>query len=468
MMMKNFDVVVIGGGPGGYVCAIKAAQLGLKVACIEKRQTLGGTCLNVGCIPSKSLLHASKSYKDAQTHLPEWGIETKDLRVNLKTMMEKKNQIIQELTQGISSLFKKNKVEHFEGVGTIISPTKISVQSSNKVIELETKNIVIATGSSNRDLPDIEIDEEKVVSSTGALSFSKAPKRLVVIGGGYIGLELGSLWQRLGSHVTVIEYADTIVPSMDQGVAQELLKSLKKQGIEFILGSKVLGVTKGNTRLSLGVESVSTGKRDVLSADVVLVSVGRIPSTKDLGLEKIGVKLGKMGDILIDNTFKTNVPNIYAIGDVVRGPMLAHKAEEEGVAVAEILAGQKGHVNYDGIPSVIYTSPEVASVGQTEDQLKKDNIPYKAGKFIFAANSRAKAIGKTEGFVKLLAHAETDRILGAHIIGDDAGTLISEIVLGMEYKASSEDIARTCHPHPTTSEALKEAALSTFSKAIHS
>jgi dihydrolipoamide dehydrogenase len=466
--MKNFDIIVIGGGPGGYVCAIKAAQLGLRVACVEKRATLGGTCLNVGCIPSKSLLHASKKYKEASDHLPEWGIEAKDLKINIKTMMEKKNQVIQELTQGISFLFKKNKVEYFHGTASFVSPKKVHIQCENSALEIEAKNIVIATGSSNRDLPGIEIDEDKIVSSTGALSFSKAPKRLVVIGGGYIGLELGSLWQRLGSQVTIVEYAHTIVPSMDQGVAQELLKNLKNQGLEFILGSKVLDITKGSTRLSLGIEDVSTGKRDVLSTDAVLVSTGRMPNTERLGLENIGVKLGKGGDILINESFETNVPGIYAIGDVVRGPMLAHKAEEEGVAVAEILAGQKGHVNYDAIPSVIYTSPEVASVGQTEEQLKEQEVPYKVGKFLFGANSRAKAIGQTEGFVKILAHAETDRILGAHIIGEDAGSLISEIVLGMEYKASSEDIARTCHPHPTTSEAIKEAALSTFSKAIHS
>ncbi|MBM3609984.1 MAG: dihydrolipoyl dehydrogenase [Alphaproteobacteria bacterium] len=467
-MTEIFDVIVIGGGPGGYVCAIKAAQLGLKVACIEQRKTLGGTCLNVGCIPSKSLLHASKKYKEAQDHLPEWGIEAKDLKVNLKKMMERKSQVIEELTQGISFLFKKNKVHHFYGSGKIISPTKVSVVSSDTTLVLEGKNIVIATGSSNRNLPGIDIDEDRIVSSTGALSFSKAPKRLVVIGGGYIGLELGSLWQRLGSQVTVIEYAHTIVPSMDFEVGQELLKNLKKQGLEFIFGTKVLEVTKGSTRLSLGIEDVASGKKDVLSADAVLVSTGRIPNTENLGLEMVGIKTSQRGEIIVDDHFKTSLSGVYAIGDVIRGPMLAHKAEEEGVALAEILAGQKGHVNYETIPSVIYTSPEVASVGQTEEQLKEKNIPYKSGKFMFGANSRAKATGQTVGFVKVLAHKETDRILGAHIIGEDAGTLISEIVLGMEYKAASEDIARTCHPHPTTSEAIKEAALSTFSKAIHS
>ena len=466
-MSEQFDLIVIGGGPGGYVCAIKAAQLGLKVACVEKRQTLGGTCLNVGCIPSKALLHASEKYVEAQFHLPEWGVQAKDVKVNLKTMLGKKDQVVKELTQGISMLFKKNKVTSFVGTGSILAPGKVLVTDENgKTQEILAKNIVIATGSSNRNLPGIEIDEDRIISSTGALSLPKVPKRMVVIGGGYIGLELGSVWQRLGSQVTVVEFADTIVPAMDKEVGKELLKNLQKQGMDFRLGTKVLEATKGKTRISLGIEDVKTGKRDVINTDVVLVSIGRHPNTENLGLENAKITTDR-GMISVNEKFQTSVPGIYAIGDVIRGPMLAHKAEEEGVAVAEGLAGQRGHVNYDTIPSVIYTSPEVASVGQTEEQLKEQGVSYKVGKFPFLANSRAKAIGETTGFVKILAHKETDRVLGMHIISPDAGTLIAEGVLGMEYKAASEDIARTCHAHPTTSEAVKEAALAAFSKPIH-
>ena len=467
-MADQFDLIVIGGGPGGYVCAIKAAQLGLRVACIEKRSTLGGTCLNVGCIPSKALLHASKQYSNAQNHLEEWGIQTGDLKLNLKKMLSKKDHVVHELTQGIAMLFKKNKISHFIGSGKIIAPGVVSLTSEDgKTQELRSKNIVIATGSHNRNLPGIEIDEERIISSTGALSLPKVPKRLVVIGGGYIGLELGSVWQRLGSHVTVVEFSETIVPLMDREVGKELLKNLQKQGMEFRLGTKVLDATKGDTKISLGVEDMKTGIRDVLNTDVVLVSIGRQPNTKDLGLEGLKIDLLKDGTIPVDSSFQTAVPGIYAIGDVIRGPMLAHKAEEEGVAVAEILAGQRGHVNYETIPSVIYTSPEVASVGKTEEQLKAEGVSYTIGKFPFLANSRAKAIDQTEGFVKILAQKETDRILGMHIIAQDAGTLIAEGVLAMEYKASSEDIARTCHAHPTTSEAIKEAALAVFSKPLH-
>ncbi len=462
-MTDHFDLVVIGGGPGGYVCAIKAAQLGLKVACVEKATTLGGTCLNVGCIPSKSLLHASKEYVNAQHHLPEWGIQTGDLKVNLKKMLAKKDQVIHDLTQGIAMLFKKNKVTHVTGIGVIKGPGVVCVGTQ----ELRTKNIVIATGSHNRTLPGITIDEERIVSSTGALSLSKVPKRMVVIGGGYIGLELGSVWQRLGSQVTVIEFSESIVPLIDKEVGRELLKNLQKQGMEFRLGTKVLEVTKGDTKLSLGLEDVKTGARDVLNTDVVLVSVGRQAHTAGLGLEQLGINTAKDGTIPVDHHFQTTVSGIYAIGDVIRGPMLAHKAEEEGVAVAEILAGQQGHVNYETIPSVIYTSPEVASVGKTEEQLKTDGIAYTVGKFPFLANSRAKATDHTVGFVKILAHKETDRVLGMHIVSEDAGTLIAEGVLAMEYKASSEDLARTCHAHPTTSEAIKEAALAAFSKPLH-
>lgn len=466
--MSAFDLIVIGGGPGGYVCAIKAAQLGMKVACVEKRSTLGGTCLNVGCIPSKALLHASEKYVEAQHHLPEWGVQSKDLKVNLKTMLGKKDQVVKELTQGIDMLFKKNKVTSVTGMGTITAPGKVTVTAEDgKTQELSAKNIVIATGSKNRDLPGIEIDEERIVSSTGALSLSKVPKKMVVIGGGYIGLELGSVWQRLGAQVTVVEFADRIVPAMDQEVGKELLKNLQKQGMEFRLGTKVLEATKGSTRISLGIEEVSTGKRDVLNTDVVLVSIGRQPNTEGLGLKDVKVATDR-GMISVNGQFQTSVPGIYAIGDVIQGPMLAHKAEEEGVAVAEILEGQHGHVNYETIPAVIYTSPEVASVGKTQEQLKEEGTPFKVGKFPFMANSRAKAVGKTTGFVKILAHKETDRVLGMHIIAPDAGTLIAEGVLGMEYKAASEDIARTCHAHPTTNEAVKEAALAAFSKPLHS
>ena len=463
-MSEQFDLVVIGGGPGGYVCAIKAAQLGMKVACVEQRETLGGTCLNVGCIPSKALLHASEKYAEAQHHLPEWGITASDIKASLSKMLARKDKVVQELTQGIGLLFRKNKITHFVGKGTIKAPGKVAVSGKEETM-LSCKNIVIATGSKNRDLPGVTIDEETIVSSTGALSLNKVPKRLVVIGGGYIGLELGSVWQRLGSQVTVVEYADSIVPAMDQDVRKELQKNLQAQGMEFRLGTKVLEVTKGKNKLSIGLENVSSGERDVLNTDVVLVSIGRTPNTE--GVSAIPLTMNPQGMIEIDATFQTSVPGIYAIGDVIQGPMLAHKAEEEGVAVAEILASQKGHVNYEAIPAVIYTSPEVASVGKTEAQLKEEGTPYKSSKFPFLANSRAKATGQTTGFVKLLAHKETDRLLGAHIIAPDAGTLIAELVLGMEYKAASEDIARTCHAHPTTSEAIKEAALGIFSKPLH-
>lgn len=467
-MTDHFDLIVIGSGPGGYVCAIKAAQLGLKVACIEKDPTLGGTCLNVGCIPSKSLLHASKEYITARHHLSEWGIKVKDISVDLEKMLSKKKEVVRELTQGISFLFKKNKITHFQGVAKIKTPTIVTVTLQEKSREIHGKSIVIATGSSNRTLPGIDIDEKRVISSTGALSLPKIPKTMIVIGGGYIGLELGSIWNRLGSQVTVIEYADRIVPALDIEVGRELLKNLQKQGMSFLLNTKVLSMSKGKSSVSLTVENTNTQEKSSLDAETILVSVGRKPHIENLWDASLNLLQGVGGEILIDENFSTSVPGIYAIGDVVRGPMLAHKAEEEGIAVAEILAGQKGHVNYTTIPSVIYTSPEVACVGQTEEQLKEQKISYKVGKFPFAANSRAKATGKGNGFVKILSHQATDRILGVHIIGEDAGTLIAEAALAMEYKASSEDIARTCHPHPTTSEALKEAALGAFFKTVHS
>ncbi len=462
-MSEQYDVLIIGAGPGGYVCAIKAAQLGLKVACIEKEKTLGGVCLNVGCIPSKSLLHATKKYMDILTHAKEWGITAKSVTCDVKTMIAKKDKVVSELTQGIDYLFKKNKVTSIQGEATFVSPTEVKVKDKTYT----AKNIVIATGSSSAGIPNVKVDEKVVLSSTGALSLTKVPKKMVVIGGGYIGLEMGSVWQRLGADVTVVEYADTIVPAMDQEVAKELKKQLEKQGIKFKLATKVTKVDSGKSGAKVTIEPKEGGKTETVSVDVVLVSVGRKPNTDNLGLDTAKVDVDDRGVIKVDKKYKTSTDGIYAIGDVIPGPMLAHKAEEEGVAVAEILAGQAGHVDYDTIPAVIYTYPEVASVGKTEEDLKKDNVDYKVGKFPFMANSRAKAVGDTIGFVKLLADKKTDRILGAHIISADAGTLITEVTLGMEYKASAEDIARTCHPHPTTSEAVKEAALAAYFKAIH-
>lgn len=466
--MAKFDVVVIGGGPGGYVAAIKGAQLGLKVACIDSRPTLGGTCLNVGCIPSKALLNASEKYVEAH-HLDRFGVGVGKVSLDLKKMLHLKDQVVDHLTKGIAFLFKKNKIEFIQGHAEITAPGKIMVRDvDKKETVIDATNIVIATGSESTDIPNVAVDEKTIVSSTGALSLSKVPKSMVVIGGGYIGLEMGSVWQRLGAKVTVIEFADTIVPMMDQEVAAFLKKSLETQGMSFKLSTKVSGAKIGKHGVTLSLADAKGDKpQDNLKADVVLVSVGRRPNTDGLGLDKIGVKCTTRGFVEVGPHYETNVSGVYAIGDVIPGPMLAHKAEEEGVAVMEYLAGQKPHVNYDTIPGVIYTMPEVATVGKTEQELKADGVPYNVGKFPFSANSRAKATGLTEGFVKILAHQETDRILGAHIISADAGTLISEFVLGMEYKASSEDIARTCHPHPTTSEALKEAALAAHAKPIH-
>lgn len=467
--MTKFDIVVIGGGPGGYVAAIKGAQLGFNVACIDLRPTLGGTCLNVGCIPSKALLNASEKYVEAH-HLEDFGIGTGKISLDLKKMLSRKDQVVDDLTNGIAFLFKKNKVTFIQGHAEIMAPGKIVVRDEAKKETLvEAAHIIIATGSESADIPNVAVNEKTIVSSTGALSLSKVPRSMAVIGGGYIGLEMGSVWQRLGSKVTVIEFADTIVPMMDYEVAASLKKNLEKQGIVFKLSTKVSSaqVRPEGVTLSL-VDAQGEKSQDDLNVDVVLVSVGRRPNTSGLGLEKLGIQCNARGYIEVGKHYETNVSGIYAIGDVIPGPMLAHKAEEEGVAIMEYLAGQKPHVNYETIPGVIYTMPEVAAVGKTEQELKAEGTPYNVGKFPFSANSRAKATGLTEGFVKILAHKETDRILGAHIISADAGTLISEFVLGMEYKASSEDIARTCHPHPTTSEALKEAALAAFSKPIHS
>ena len=468
MVENNFDVIVIGGGPGGYVCAIRAAQLGLKTACVESRGTLGGTCLNVGCIPSKSLLNLSENYQKAKKDFNNQGIEISDIKLNINKMMSNKDKSIQVLTKGVEFLFKKNKVTYFKGKGVIFSKNDIIVyESENKRINIKAKNIVIATGSSATSLPGIEIDEKNIVSSTGALSFSEVPKDLVVIGGGYIGLEMGSVWSRLGSNVTVVEYLDFITPGMDREVSSEFKKILIKQGIKFKLNNKVLNVSNIKNKVVVDYTNNITAARERVECDKVLVSVGRKPYTDGLNLSKVGIKKDDKGRIEVNEKLQTSLKNIYAIGDVIKGPMLAHKAEDEGIAVAEIIAGQSGHVNYDVIPSVIYTSPEVASVGKTEEQLKLEKRNYKVGKFPFLANSRAKVNNQTEGFVKMLADKNTDKVLGVHIIGPHCGDMIAEMALAMEFGASAEDIARTCHAHPTHTEAIKEAALAVDKRPIH-
>ena len=467
-MENNFDLVVIGGGPGGYVCAIRAAQLGLKTACIESRGALGGTCLNVGCIPSKSLLNLSENFHKAKKDFNQQGIEIDGIKLNIEKMMSNKNKSIQVLTKGVEFLFKKNKVTYFKGKGVLFSKNDIVVyESDNKKTNVKSKNIVIATGSTVSSLPGVKINEKNIVSSTGALSFDKVPKKLAIIGGGYIGLEMGSVWSRLGSEVTVIEYLDFITPGMDREISNEFQKILTKQGMKFKMGSKVDSIEiKGNS-VSILYTNVKNSQKETLNVDKVLVSVGRKPYTEGLNLSKVGIKKDSKGRIEVNNKLQTSVNNIYAIGDVIKGPMLAHKAEEEGIAVAEILAGQAGHVNYDVIPGVIYTSPEVATVGKTEEQLKEENKSYKIGKFPFLANSRAKVNNETEGFVKILADSKTDKVLGVHIIGPHCGDMIAEMALAMEFGASSEDIARTCHAHPTHTEAIKEAALAVDKRPIH-
>ena len=467
-MENNFDLVVIGGGPGGYVCAIRAAQLGLKTACVESRGALGGTCLNVGCIPSKSLLNLSENFHKAKTDFNKQGIEIDGIKLNIEKMMSNKNKSIQVLTKGVEFLFKKNKVNYFKGKGVLFSKNDVVVyESDNKRTNIKAKNIVIATGSEVSSLPGLKIDEKNIVSSTGALSFSKVPKKLAVIGGGYIGLEMGSVWSRLGAEVTVIEYLDYITPGMDREISNEFQKILTRQGIKFKMESKVESVSNKGTKVSIKYTNVKNSKEETIEVDKVLVSVGRKPYTEGLNLTKVGVKKDNKGRIEVNNKLQTSVKNIYAIGDVIKGPMLAHKAEEEGIAVAEILAGQAGHVNYDVIPGVVYTSPEVATVGRTEEQLKDDNISYKVGKFPFLANSRAKVNNQTDGFVKILADSKTDKVLGVHIIGPHCGDMIAEMALAMEFGASSEDIARTCHAHPTHTEAIKEAALAVDKRPIH-
>jgi len=464
----SYDLVVIGTGPGGYVCAIRAAQLGLKVAVVEKRKTHGGTCLNVGCIPSKALLHASEMFEEAGHTFEKLGVVVGTPKLDLKQMMAHKQETIDANVNGVGFLLKKNKIEAFHGTASIPAAGKVVVTAEDgKTQELETKNIVIATGSESAPLPGVEIDEKTVVTSTGALEIGAVPKELVVVGAGVIGLEIGSVWGRLGAKVTVVEYLDRIIPGMDGEIAKQFQRILEKQGFSFQLGSKVTKVEPGkNGGAIVTVEPAAGGEARTLNADIVLVSIGRQPNTDGLGLDKAGVATEK-GRVVIDDHFKTNVAGIYAIGDVVRGPMLAHKAEDEGMAVAEIIAGKHGHVNYDAIPSIIYTAPEVAAIGKTEEELKAAGVSYKIGKFPFTANGRARAMRHTDGFVKFLADATTDRVLGCHIIGPHAGDLIAEVTVLMEFGGSSEDLARTCHAHPTLAEAVKEAALAVDKRPIH-
>jgi dihydrolipoamide dehydrogenase len=463
----TYDVIVIGTGPGGYVAAIRAAQLGKKVAVVEKRATHGGTCLNVGCIPSKALLHASERYAEAADGFAAMGIKVTPT-LDLAAMLAFKDEGVKGNVQGVEFLLKKNKIDAFHGGARIVAPGKVEVTGSNGGKQtLETQAIIIATGSEVAAIPGIAIDEKTIVSSTGALSLPKVPKRLMVIGAGYIGLELGSVWRRLGAEVTVVEMLDRIAPGLDGEVAKQFQRFLAKQGIVFRLGTKVLGVETDGNACQVKLEPAKGGAQETLECDVVLVAVGRVPNTQGLGLAELGVRCDSRGCIQVDPHFATSVPGIYAIGDVIAGPMLAHKAEDEGIAVAEILAGQSGHVNYDVIPNVIYTAPEVASVGKTEEELKEAGIAYRSGKFPFTANGRAKVNRTTEGFVKVLADAATDRVLGVHILGADAGTMIAEAVVLMEFSGSAEDLARTCHAHPTLNEAVKEAALAVDGRAIH-
>ncbi len=464
-MAEKFDVTVIGGGPAGYVCAIRLSQLGLKTACVESRGSLGGTCLNIGCIPSKSLLNMSESFHRAK-NFSDIGIETGEIKLNLEKMMSNKDSSVSTLTKGVEFLFKKNKVTYIKGVGSFNEKNEILVKNDKSEIKIKTDKTIISTGSEPLSLPGIDFDEKKILSSTGALSISKLPKKMVVVGGGYIGLEMGSVWSRLGTEVHVIEYLDHITPGLDKEISNEFMKILKKQNIKFELNTKVERITKNDQ--GVVIETTNKDSKNKIEADVVLISVGRKPYTDKLNLEKIGVNLDKKGKIKVNKNFETSVKNIYAIGDVIDGPMLAHKAEEEGIAVAELIAGQSGHVNYDVIPGVIYTSPEVAYVGKNEEELKEKKINFKVGKFPFMANSRAKAINEPEGFVKILAESKSDRVLGVHIIGPHAGEMIAEMSVAMEFGASSEDIARTCHAHPTFSEAIKEAALSVDKRQIHS
>jgi dihydrolipoamide dehydrogenase len=462
-----YDLIVIGSGPGGYVCAIRAAQLGMKVAVVEKDATFGGTCLNVGCIPSKALLHASELFEEAGEKFAKMGIGVGKPKLDLAAMMKFKDEGVDGNVKGVAFLLKKNKIDTFQGVGRIAAPGQVEVKGSGKSQTLETKNIVIATGSDVARLKGITIDEKRVVSSTGALILDKVPERLLVVGAGVIGLELGSVWRRLGAEVVVVEFLDRILPGMDAEVCKQFQRLLDKQGMKFRLSSKVTAVDASGKRLKASVEPSAGGAAEIIEADVVLVAIGRVPFTGGLGLDAAGVKTDAKGRVVVDVHYASNVAGIYAIGDVISGPMLAHKAEDEGVAVAEILAGQAGHVNYDAVPNVVYTFPEIASVGKSEEELKEAGIAYNVGKFPFTANGRAKVNLTTEGFVKILADAKTDRVLGVHILGPDAGNMIAEAAVAIEFGAAAEDIARTCHAHPTLTEAVKEAALAVGKRAIH-
>ncbi len=467
MSETPYDVIVIGAGPGGYVAAIRAAQLDLRVACIEKEPTLGGTCLNVGCIPSKALLHTSEEYAHAAKGLAKHGVKVSGLELDLDAMMAHKTKVVGDLTKGIAHLFDENEIDHVPGTARFVDPHTLEVEADGATRTVSGKAIVIATGSVSAPLAGVAVDEERIVTSTGALALKEVPKRLVVIGAGYIGLEMGSVWSRLGAKVTVIEFLDRIVPGMDAEVATHFQRLLRRQKMTFKLGTKVTGAEQTNDGVRLTMEPVAGGDPETLDADVVLVAIGRLPNTQGLNLDAAGITCDETGRVNVDGSFRTNVEGVYAIGDVIRGPMLAHKAEEEGVAVAEIIAGQPAHVNYDAIPGVVYTAPEVASVGKTEEALKEAGIAYRVGRFPFLANGRARAMSATDGFVKILADAETDRVLGVHILGADAGTLIAEAVLAMEFGGSAEDIARTCHAHPALNEVVKEAALAVSNRAIH-
>ena len=463
-----YDLVIIGSGPGGYVCAIRAAQLGMKVAVVEKDATFGGTCLNVGCIPSKALLHASELFEQAGHMFARMGIGVGEPKLDLPAMMKFKDEGVDGNVKGVAFLFKKNKIESFHGFGQIAGTGMVEVKGADgKTQMLDTKAIVIATGSDVAKLRGVTIDEKRIVSSTGALTLDKVPQRLLIVGAGVIGLELGSVWRRLGAEVVVVEFLDRVLPGMDAEVCRQFQRLLEKQGIKFHLSSKVTAVDGKGAKLKAQIEPAAGGASQTIEADVVLVAIGRVPNTDGLGLETVGVQKDNRGRVIVDQHFATHAPGIYAIGDVIAGPMLAHKAEDEGVAVAEILAGQAGHVNYDVIPNVVYTAPEIASVGKTEEELKEAGVAYKSGKFPFTANGRAKVNLQTDGFVKILADARTDRVLGVHIVGADAGNMIAEAAVAMEFGAAAEDIARTCHAHPTLSEAVKEAAMAVGKRSIH-
>ena len=469
MSDKKFDLVVIGAGPGGYVAAIVAAQKGMRVACIEKRKTLGGTCLNVGCIPSKALLHASEQYENSikSNGNEEWGISYKEVSLDLPKLLKKKLGIVDELTKGIDFLFKKNKVTKYIGTAKILSPNEIEIMNNEKAEIINADKIIIATGSESTNLPNINVDEKKIVTSTGALELDKVPEKMIVIGAGIIGLEMGTVWRRLGAEVEVVEYLPRILPGIDDEIANNFMKILQKQGVKFKLSHSVEKAQIINDKVLLSVKDINNNTHNELEADVALVSVGRKPNTNGLGLEKLNLKIDKHGFIETNENFQTSISNIYAIGDVIKGPMLAHKAEEDGVAAVEIINGEAGHVDYNLVPGIIYTSPEVAVIGKTEEELKAEGIAYNKGTFPLMANSRAKAISHTDGMVKILSDKSTDKILGAHMIGHEAGTVIHELSIAMGFGASSEDVARICHGHPTVNEAIKEAALATYSKAIH-